>query len=503
MNVTILKVVAQELDQLLRGGFVNKIHQPLPREVILRIRLPHGGEKKLVLSADPKLGRFHLTDLKIPNPPVPPRFCAYLRAHLQGARILRIETAADDRVVRLVTLRGPEEARLERDLILELLGRDSNIILVDRQTGGIMDCLHHLSAKETASRVVMPGTEYTSPPKRPGVPAPEAEVSAATAIPGIAVGPDGGTCLTIEATGSNDQRFPTLNEAADAFFAPRLKMAMLESLRRVLTGPVKRRIRSLQRRLTKIEADEARLEQFAARGEEGELLKTNLSRAKKGMDRVVVQDWSTGQDRTIDLDPSLDAVANMQGLFKQAAKGKRGKKIVSERREQTQREISAFQDQLFFMESARDLQELESVAGDAGTTPTRPEPGDAKKSDGGKSTASAFFRQHTAPSGRIVLVGKSSRGNDFLVRRKADKEDLWFHVKDWPGAHVLLRTAGRTPVPSEDIEFAASLAVSFSAARGKGKVDVMMALVKDLGRPRGGLPGQVIVKRCRTVLAQG
>src|SRR5271157_5034147 len=80
MDLAVLQKVAQELNELLPGGFVNKIYQPLPREIVLRIRFRTGGEKKLMLSADPLLGRIHLTSLKIPNPPTPPSFCACLRA---------------------------------------------------------------------------------------------------------------------------------------------------------------------------------------------------------------------------------------------------------------------------------------------------------------------------------------------------------------------------------------------------------------------------------------
>jgi len=503
LDVTILQMVVQELDRQLRGGFVSKIHQPLPRETVLRIRLPHGGEKKLVLSADAKLGRIHLTDLQIPNPPVPPRFCSYLRAHFQGARILAIEAETDDRVVRIVAQRGPEEARSELELILELLGRDSNIILVDRRTHSILDCLHHLDAKETASRVVMPGSPYKLPPRRQGHSTEHGATSPEIPTPGIAVRPGGKTFLTNAATGTDDLRFPTLNEAADAFFAPRLQQTMLDALRRALTAPVRARIRSLEKRLQKIRDDEARLQKFVDRSEEGELLKANLSQARKGMDHVVVQDWSTGQERTIVLDPSLDAVENMQRLFKKAAKGKRGLKSVSERSEETDRETKSLKDQLFLMESARDVTELEAFAGHADAEPTASGPGEVGSREERKKAQSGYFRQYTAPSGRLVLVGKSSRGNEFLLRHKADKEDLWFHVKDWPGAHVLLRTAGRTPAPPEDLEFAAALTVTFSAARGKGKVEVMMALVKDVSKPRGGAPGQVTVKRFRTILAEG
>ena len=99
-------------------------------------------------------------------------------------------------------------------------------------------------------------------------------------------------------------------------------------------------------------------------------------------------------------------------------------------------------------------------------------------------------------------MGKSSQGNDYLLRRKAAKEDLWFHVSEVPGAHVVLSTKGAESSP-EEVAFCAGLAVTYSKARGKGKTEVIVARVKDLERPKGALPGQVRVKRHRTVLSEG
>jgi predicted ribosome quality control (RQC) complex YloA/Tae2 family protein len=504
VDLKILQVVARELDELLRGGFVSKIHQPLPREVVLRIRPPRGGEKKLMLSADPRLGRLHLTDLKIPNPPVPPRFCAYLRAHFQGSRIVGVEADADDRVVRIIGVRGPQEDRQHREIVLELLGRDSNIMLVDGESGVIMDCLHRIPEKDTGSRVVMPGTLYAAPPCGDRiVPSATDAQEEQPPIPGIATTPNRAAHLSLAASGNEDRRFPSMNEAANAYFSDKLQTTLLEAQRRAVTAPVKARVRSLQRRLDKIEGDRSRLEQFKARGEEGELLKTNLGRVQKGMSSIVVQDWLTGEDRTIVLEPALDAVANMQKLFKQAAKGKRGRSIVEERREQTEREIRSLQDHLYYLESAQDLQELEAVTGQADPVPAKPKRGTTEKRGKEKGSPSSLVREYNAPSSRVVLVGKSSQGNEFLLRQKADKEDLWFHVKDRPGAHVLLRKGGSGSIPEEDVAFAAGLAVHFSSARGKGKVEVIVAVAKDLDRPKGGSPGQVIVRHFRCVLAEG
>jgi predicted ribosome quality control (RQC) complex YloA/Tae2 family protein len=497
MDLSALQQIARELEGLLPGGFINKIHQPLPREIVLRIRST-GGEKKLMISADPLLGRIHLTQLKIPNPPRPLRFCAFLRAHLQGSRIIEVNAAEDDRVVKLEAVRGPADERVHRTLILELLGRDSNIILVDAKPGLIMDCLHHIPEKETGSRIVLPGVQYVPPPLRQGKAPASAQVVCAIA-PGITDLPNGRRRLTLEASGQ-DEIFASLNEAADALYGARLKSVLLEAFRREIAAPIVMRIKSLDRRLGKINEDIRRHKQLAQRQLEGELLKPNLSRIKKGMDSVEVQDWTTGETRAIALEPALDPVANMNLIFKKAAKGKRGEIAGRERSNVTLEEKLALEDLLYFVQEASDIAELEELA------PRPKQISGRQKRELAKSSTksdSQMVRRFESPSGRTVVVGKSGAGNDYIVRKKAGKGDLWFHVKGIPGAHVLLPKSGKQPITIEDKEFAAGLAVHFSRARGKGKVEVIMADAGDLGRPKGAVPGQVTVKKFTTLLSEG
>ncbi len=500
MDLAILRKICLELDERLSGAFINKIHQPLPREIVLRLRVPAGGEQKIFVSADPQLGRLHSTKLRIPNPPSPPRFCAYLRAHLQGARIVAVHCAPDDRVVTIRATRGPEGMREERHLILELLGRDSNILLVDASSNIILDCLHHIPEKEKGSRTVLPGREYHTPPKPTGRGEPTVQDSALIeARPGIGAG--GKKRLLLNVASPDDEQYPTMNEAADAFYGQRLGSTLLEALRRQTAAPLKSRIRSLERRLEKIKADEKRLKQYTDRGDEGELLKANLHVLKKGMAKVEVTDWASGEKRIIPLDPALGGVSNMERIFAKAAKGKRGRSFVQRRLEETLAEKGALEDALFLVEDAADASVLEMLASEFSPAPreekTKPPRGGSRK----PTPESGMLHRFRAPSGGIVLVGRSGRGNDFILRRKAAKDDLWMHVKGYAGAHVLLPRSGKKSVSDEDMEFAAGLAVYHSKARGAGKTEVIVAEVKDLVRPKGALPGQVTVKRYSTVLS--
>lgn len=500
MDLAILRKICLELDERLPGAFINKIHQPLPREIVLRLRVPSGGEQKIFVSADPQLGRLHATRLRIPNPPSPPRFCAYLRAHLQGARIASVRCATDDRVVTIRASRGPEGRREERLLILELLGRDSNILLIDAPSNLILDCLHRIPEKESGSRTVLPGHEYQTPSKPSGRGGPPIEDSALIgARPGIAGG--GKKRLLLNVVSPEDERYPTMNEAAEAFYGQRLGSALLEALRRQTAAPLRSRIRSLNRRLEKIKADEKRLKQFTDRREEGELLKANLHLLKKGMGQVEVTDWASGGKRIILLDPSLGGVSNMERIFAKAAKGKRGGSFVHKRLEETLAEKRALEDALFLVDDAADASALEILASEFSPAPRDEKAKSHREGSRRPPQESGMLHRFRAPSGGMVLVGRSGKGNDFILRRKAAKDDLWMHVKGYAGAHVLLPRSGKKAISDEDFAFAAGLAVYHSKARGAAKTEVMVAEVKDLDRPKGAVPGQVTVKRYTTVLS--
>jgi predicted ribosome quality control (RQC) complex YloA/Tae2 family protein len=500
MDLAVLQLVSRELNDLLPGAFINKIHQPLPRDVVLRMRAPGGGEQKLMISADPQMGRIHLTHLKIPNPPRPPRFCAFLRAHFQGGKITACSNLPDDRVTMLFATRGTGDEKTERILVLELLGRDSNIVLVDGLSGLILDCLHHIPEKESGSRIVLPGIEYTAPPKHGrAVESLDEAAEEKGILPGIHIDSKGKKRLTVSAILPEGETFSTMNEAIDAFFRPKLESLLLNQVKRETAAPVRARVNSLERRLKKIKLDETRLKEFSGRQYEGELLKANLGKMRKGMDSVRVQDWVTGGERTILLEPSLNPVENMERIFKKAAKGKRGEQAVQRRVAETMAEMRALDDQLFYIMETDDIEELEILAGDF----HKESPQSKSPTKNSTKQESKLFRTFASPSGADVFVGLHARSNELLVRKKARQGDLWFHIKDYPGAHVLLKKQGTEPHRAEDVDFAAALAVHFSKAANKGKVEVMIAEIKDLAHIKGGVPGLVSVKHYRTVISEG
>ena len=163
LDALCLSGVVHELQNALSGAKIDKIYQPGRDEVVLALRAP-AGNVKLLLSANPSHPRAHLTQISRENPDKPPMFCMLLRKHLSGARLLELLQPPMERVVDL-RLEALDELgdRVERRLVLEAMGRHSNLILLDGE-GRIMDCLRRVDSDMSARRQVLPGLFYRLPP---------------------------------------------------------------------------------------------------------------------------------------------------------------------------------------------------------------------------------------------------------------------------------------------------------------------------------------------------
>ena len=163
LDARCLSGVVHELQNALSGAKIDKIYQPGRDEVVLALRAP-AGNVKLLLSANPSHPRAHLTQISRENPDKPPMFCMLLRKHLSGARLLELVQPPMERVVDL-RLEALDELgdRVERRLVLEAMGRHSNLILLDGE-GRIMDGLRRVDSDMSARRQVLPGLFYRLPP---------------------------------------------------------------------------------------------------------------------------------------------------------------------------------------------------------------------------------------------------------------------------------------------------------------------------------------------------
>lgn len=158
--------MVRELNETLAGGRIMKIHQPYPNEIFLVIR-NNRTNYPVLLSAHPSFARAQISRIKYANPQTAPNFAMMLRKHLEGAQLLRVEQVANDRMIKFTTSGRNELGDEEKtSLILEMMGRHSNLFLIDEPTQRILDLIKHVPADQNRVRTLMPGGTYVMPPKQ-------------------------------------------------------------------------------------------------------------------------------------------------------------------------------------------------------------------------------------------------------------------------------------------------------------------------------------------------
>jgi predicted ribosome quality control (RQC) complex YloA/Tae2 family protein len=159
----VTKCVVEELAAKLVGGRIEKVFQPEADEAVIGIRA-RSRNYRLVLSASANYPRIHLTETVKENPPAPPTFCMLLRKHLSGGKILRFEFNDYERIVGLIVEAANELGDIsEKKLVIEIMGRYSNIILLNSENR-IIDAVKHVDSGISSVREVMPARPYSLPP---------------------------------------------------------------------------------------------------------------------------------------------------------------------------------------------------------------------------------------------------------------------------------------------------------------------------------------------------
>lgn len=166
----VMRAVVHDCNQRLTGSRIDKIYQPNRHEVVLQLRGPQGREK-LLLSTLPQESRVHCTTSSTPNPASPPLFCMVLRKHLEGGRILSFQQQGLDRVMSIqVQVLNEMGDRVVRTLVAEIMGKHSNLILVDPDRNTIIDAIRRVPHSVSRVRQVLPGLLYEAPPNKAKLP---------------------------------------------------------------------------------------------------------------------------------------------------------------------------------------------------------------------------------------------------------------------------------------------------------------------------------------------
>ncbi|WP_226674285.1 NFACT family protein [Rossellomorea aquimaris] len=543
--------MTKELNESLLHGRINKIHQPYKNEIIMIIRA-NGKNHKVLLSAHPSYSRVQITNENYENPSVPPMFCMLLRKHLEGYIIEGINQVELDRMI-IFEVKGRNEIGdiSYKQLIIEIMGRHSNIILVDKGRNMILDSIKHISPSMNTHRTVLPGHTYVLPPqqdKKDPLEATKDDVLRALdfnagkldkqivqSFAGISplyakevihragIGNQSTiaesflslihhaktfdknpTLITgeketfywmdLEHLKGEKHTFSSLSELLDRFFYQKAARDRVKQqgndLERFIRNERDKNINKIEK-LKKTLDDAQQADRYQLLGE---LLTSNLYAVERGMTEVSVVNYydENGESITIPLNPQKSPSDNAQNYFSRYQKAKNAITIVHEQIEKAQEEIVYLEQLLQQLESAstKDVEEIREELEEEGYLRAR------KQTKKRKLNSKPVLEQYTSSDGTQILVGKNNKQNDYLTNRVAGREEIWLHTKDIPGSHVVIKN----PNPSEQtIKEAANIAAYFSKARESSSVPVDFTEVKQVKKPKGAKPGFVIYDGQQTV----
>ncbi|KGR92129.1 hypothetical protein CD30_02040 [Ureibacillus massiliensis 4400831 = CIP 108448 = CCUG 49529] len=536
--------VTKELSKLLSGR-ITKVHQPNALEVVLHIRA--GGENhKLLFSIHPSYARIHLTDEPIDNPSEPPMFCMLLRKHIEGGFIQAIQTQSFERVVTFsIESKNEIGDTVYRNLTIEIMGRHSNLLLIDSQTDKIIDSIKHLPPSVNSYRTVLPGQVYVEPPEQNKVnptSATDDEIlhffkngktakevvdhykgfssfHANELLHRMEQGDivetfhsfldeiiSGASPTYIEEKGKiyfsptkithlsgQSTSYDSLSQLLDRTFYARAERERVKQQAGDLERYLQNEINKLKLKLKKLQKDLDNASKLDRYQLFGELLMANLYNFEKGMKEVTVANYYSENEEkiTIPLSERKTPIENAQNYYTKYNKAKNALIMVQEQIEKTNSEISYFEMLISQVEQAApaDIEEIREELAEQGYLRMR---ASKKKKKPTKPTPETYI----SSTGTTISVGKNNKQNDYLTFKIAKKNDTWLHTKDIPGSHVVIHS--EEPDETTLME-AANLSAYFSKARDSSSVPVDYTQIRQVKKPNGAKPGFVIYFEQKTI----
>ena len=570
--------ITRELSETLLGGRIYKIAQPESDELLLTVK-NGGSQYRLLLSADASLPMVYLTETNKPGPMTAPGFCMLLRKHLQNARITAISQPGLERVIRLRLEHLNELGDLcEKQLIVEIMGKHSNIIFCDDHDR-IIDSIKHISGMVSSVREVLPGRPYFIPHTqdkqnplrfsgqytRESTPrfikAPEdsemlnyvnlcahmkekpmplykalyttytglspiiaqelcyragidadmpANVLEKTALQAVykavadmAAQIAGGDFspvivyngrepleyaafpLTIYSD-KTSQTFSSISSVLERYYAERSVVTRIRQksvdLRKIVQTALERNVKKYDLQMRQMK-DTEKKDKYKVYGELINAYGYNVDPEAKSMEAL---NYYTGETITIPLDNTLTPQENAQKYFDKYGKLKRTYEALSELTIQVKEEITHLESILAALDIAMHEEDLVQIREELIESGYIRRKGGSKKV---KITSKPFH--YVSSDGFHIYVGKNNFQNDELTFRFANGGDWWFHAKQIPGSHVILKTEG-AEVPDRAFEEAARLAAYYSKGREQDKVEIDYVQKKHVKKPAGARPGFVV-----------
>ncbi|MEX3500819.1 NFACT family protein [Staphylococcus capitis] len=544
------KKMVESLQNLVSGR-IHKINQPENDTIIMVVR-QNRKNHQLLLSVHPSFSRLQITDKKYDNPFNPPMFARVFRKHLEGGFIENIRQVGNDRRVE-IDIKSKDEIgdTMHRTIILEIMGKHSNLILVD-ENRKIIEGFKHLTPNTNQYRTVMPGFEYEAPPSQnklnpyeiSGQEAlkyidfnagkiskqllnsfegfsplitneivsrrqfmtqdtlPEAydEVMAETTLTPTPVfhknhetGKEDFYFMKLNQFYDDVVEYDSLNDLLDRYYDARGERERVKQRANDLVRFVQQQLQKQQNKLSKLIDEYESAKDKETQQLYGELITANIYRIKQGDESVTALNYYTGEEVNIPLNPTKSPSVNAQYYYKQYNRLKTREHELDHQIQLTKENIDYFSniEQQLEHITVDDIDDIRDELADQGFMKQR-------KNTKKKKNAQIQLQTYRSSDGDTILVGKNNKQNDYLTNKKAQKSHIWFHTKDIPGSHVVILNDSPS---DETIKEAAMLAGYFSKAGNSGQIPVDYTEIRNVHKPSGAKPGFVTYDNQKTLYA--
>lgn len=572
----VTKAITSELSQL-AGARIDKVFEPNKNTIVLGM-YQNGINYALNICIDSQYCRINLTTHQKSNPQVAPNFCMLLRKNLIGLKLKNIITFDLERLI-ILEFEGFDDLDdiISKKLVIELMGKHSNIILLD-DSNIIIDSLRHIKEIDENFRDILPHTKYSFPTSdklsflelkdfedfkqhliassKDSILVDELPSKIANTFNGISknfinaiikklniiditddslkkifdytnkiisnIGTDNLSFETIKnadgivkdyflvSENISNQPFK-LNFFIDDFYFNKETNEQFKNYRNTLLKLILDALKKYKKRLYNIDEKLKECEDMDKYRLYGELITSNLYRIpNKNVDKVELENYYDNNAKiTINLDKRFLPSINTKRFFKKYSKLKNALIIVSEQKADTLKELDYIESVVYELESCSTIEEVAAIYEEISENDIFKEKTSSKLSKKNSKVKKSKLTKNKTVSfnpikytidGYTVFVGRNNKENDYLTLKFANKNDIWFHTKDFHGSHTILKIDNSLPYPSNDILVkVAELAAKHSKARNSSNVPVDYCEVKFVKKPSGSKPGMVIYTNNKTI----
>lgn len=568
----VTKAITTELSQLC-GARIDKVYQPDKNTIVLGMYL-NGCNHALNICIEAQNCRINLTTNSKPNPQVAPNFCMLLRKNLIGLKLKNIITFDLERLI-VLEFEGFDEIDdiISKKLIVELMGKHSNVILLD-ESNTITDSLRHIKEIDDNYRDILPHVKYIFPSSNKksfldlksfgdfqkyittsSIDDLSSQISnifngisksfISSIIKELEIKEVNVSTLktlfdyindVINNIDTNNLSFKkvkndkgiikdyflvssksieteafSLNFFIDDFYFNKETSETFKNYRNTLLKLILETLKKYNKRLANINEKLRECDDMDKYRIYGELITANLYRIpNKNIEEIELENYYSNNEKIlIKLDKRFSPSVNAKRFFKKYTKLKNALEIVSEQKKETKKELNYIESIVYELENCSTVDELTYIFEEISennifkekTSKTKEtKKSKIKKSKLTKNKTVSFNPIKYTIDGYTVLVGRNNKENDYLTLKFANKNDIWFHTKDFHGSHTILKIDNNLPYPSNDIFVkVAEIAALHSKAKNSSNVPVDYCDIKYVKKPSGSRPGMVIYTNNKTL----